>query len=152
MTERRVVLVTRSMQVSLFVSWFAILAVLLWTWSTAATVASLNQAVHRINKTDLISCQFLNADATTRLKQNKSTRINQLRAESFFIRDVDLFLALFSRVKSSGPNAAGIRTFTNYIRSERDLVISIRDGSAQNIVYSQQLATLGRRLANQLHC
>jgi hypothetical protein len=137
------------MQISLVVSWLAIFAALLWTWNTAATVSSLNQAVHRINKTDLISCQFLNADAATHLKQNQTTRANQLKAETFFIRDADLFLGLFASVKSHSRN---IRIFANYIRSERDLVISIRDGSAQNIVYSQQLATLGRRLANQLHC
>lgn len=144
MTTRTGVFVTRGALIGLVVSWAAIIFAFVWLAFTSATVDNLN-------KTDRIACQFLNADASTRLHQNEATRTNQLMAETTFLADSDRFLALFAKVPKNKLTPPVI-VFRNYVIAERALVRSIRDGSEENVQLSKRLADTGRRLADQLHC
>ncbi len=80
--------------------------------------------VNSLHKTDSIACQFLKADAVIRQQQAQNTRSTTL--------DSELFEA--------------------YIRAERQLVASLRDGTVQNVALTKELAGIGQRLSRQLNC
>ncbi len=144
-SDGSIVFMTRGAKIGLTVSWLAMVGLFVWLLFTSATVASLD-------KTDKIACQFLQADALIRQQQSKNTRASVLMAEQTFIKDADAFLSLFKEAEKKSKNPAGLILFESYIRAERSLVAAQRDGTVQNVALSQTLASIGQRLANQLHC
>jgi len=139
------VFVSPGAMVGIGVSWIAIAAAFVWIAVTAATTANLH-------KTDLVACQFLNADANVRLEQGVTTRTRQLATETSFVNDANAFLDLFEQARARGKVQPGVVVFERYVQAEKQLVISIRDGTALNVALSNKLAAEGQRLAAQLHC
>ncbi len=136
---------SRGAKVALLLSWLAMAGLFVWLLLTTATVKSLD-------KTDKIACQFLKADALIRNQQVDTTRASTLVAERDFIRDADAFLSLFAAAEKKSKSPGGLILFESYIRAERALVTSQRDGTLQNTALLKTLATIGNRLADQLHC
>ncbi len=143
--QQRIVFLTRGAKFALGLSWFVMAGLFVWLLLTTATVANLD-------KTDKIACQFLRADALIRSQQVDTTRASTLMAERNFIKDADAFLALFKAAEKKSKSPGGLILFESYIRAERALVTAQRDGTLQNVTLSQTLASIGQRLANQLHC
>ncbi len=143
--HQRIVFMTRGAKVGLITSWIMMAALFVWLMVTSATVANLN-------KTDSIACQFLNADAIIRQKQANNTKETTLESEKKYLRDADAFISLFKSAEKTSKTPGSLKLFEAYVRAERQLVASLRDGTLQNVVLTQTLADAGQRLANQLHC
>ncbi len=141
----QITFISRGAKVALILSWLAMAGLFVWLLFTSATVSSLD-------KTDKIACQFLRADALIRNQQVDTTRASTLVAERDFIRDADAFLSLFGAAEKKSKNPGGLVLFESYIRAERALVTSQRDGTLQNTTLLKTLASIGQKLANQLHC
>ncbi len=140
-----ITVMTRSARVALVISWILLVGLGAWQLTNSASLANLH-------KTDKIACRFLSADASVRRQQAHNTKTTTVDAENSFIRDADAFLSLFKGANPKAKNAGAIRIFQDYVAAERALIVSIRDGTLQNVILSNKLASLGMTLADQLHC
>jgi hypothetical protein len=130
---------------------FVVVAGAYGTWTVhnnSATVDNLQKTNHKLFAVDSIACNFILADARTRDKQSHNTRQATVASDQNFLREADKVLFLIEKSKPT----PGLIIFRDYIRAERNLVSTQRQGALANAILNDALADKARRLADQLHC
>lgn len=117
------------------------------------TVVLQQRTIGKLDKTDAIACAFIQADATTRLKQ-ASNATKASSAQRLYLRRLARVIALFEKPTKSQTAAqrAASATFKGYLVQEMTVWESTSTNQAKNIALTRALAAKANRLSTRLAC
>lgn len=129
----------------------AFLLVIVALGQQQATIRSLHRTITKLNTTDLISCQFLNADATGRNKQARNADVT-VTAQVKLVANIDRLEAGFKKAAAKSRTPAGFNPLFAYLDAQRTVLVTQSAQSRKNITISRSLAAQGTALSKQLSC
>lgn len=136
----------------------ALVAFILWQQTgaqdqQAAAQIKQKQEIGRLNKTDLISCSFLVADATTRVKQAANATKSSDKTQRFIVKTQAFVAQLDAAAAKAPPSKRGsLAPFRAYLVAQIDVSQAQLNSTRKNIVLTRALAAKAQQLALQLHC
>lgn len=121
--------------------------------ATALALAQLRFTVVRLDKTDQIACEFLNADAGTRLRQAVNAAKSSAAGDTFDKATVKLHsLFLVQRVSQTAPQRTASQPLFAYLEAQHVYVRAAVLQQRKNTLLTRALAAKARALARRLNC
>lgn len=108
-------------------------------------------AVLRLDRTDVISCRFLNADATTRVRQATNSE-EQIASERKFVNRAIELRALFIKNATNNNTLKQTQPLLDYLLAEAQNVDAAMAAQTRNVSLTRALAVKAQTLAKQLSC